>query len=245
MRWAWASMRSNPAAWAFSATAAKALSASAKFFRAPRSWRSATRRRTGPPRVRLLDGLVVLHPRLHLVAHQRVGVAQAKLRVVEIRIDFQRRPVVLEGGVEVAGHAQDFGVRILRIGQVGKRRDVALHGFEGLGILAALRIAVAQVVQGRGIILVDGQRALQRLLRLLVAVLPHHPVSRQVGQPLVFGKHFQQIVHAGDGGDEIIFLGPGNPLDQAGVRRATPWGPAAWPFPAPRWLQRDRCCCRR
>ena len=215
MRWAWASVRSKPAAVSFVGNRGKRFVGLGKVAFA-RPGGGALQRVGQAVRlgVRFLDGLFVLHPRLRLVSHQRIGVPQAELRVVEIGIDFQRRLVVLDGGVEVARHAQDFGIRILRIGQVGKRRHIALHGFEGLGILAALRIAIAQIVQGRRIILVDGQRPLQRLLRLLVAVLPHHPVSRQVGQALVFGKHFQQVVHAGNGGDEIIFLCPGNPLDQ-------------------------------
>jgi len=67
-------------------------------------------------RVRFLDGLFVLHPRLRLVAHERVGIRQAELRIGEPGIDFQRRPVVLERAIEVARHAQDLGIRILRIG---------------------------------------------------------------------------------------------------------------------------------
>ena len=107
-----------------------------------------------------------------LIAHQRIGVGQTKLRVDEPGIDFQRRPVVLKGAVKVAGHTQDFGIRILGIGQSRQHRDVALHHFEGLGILAALRVAIGQIVQGRRIIPVDGQRLLQRLLRLLVLFCP-------------------------------------------------------------------------
>ena len=58
--------------------------------------------------------------RLFLIAHQRVSIAQTQLRADEIRIDLQRRLIMLKRAVELPSHALEFSVRIMRIGLVGQ-----------------------------------------------------------------------------------------------------------------------------
>ena len=121
--------------------------------------------------LRALDGLVVLRSRPDLIALQRVGVPQPKLRRNESRINFQGCAVMLERRVEIARHAQDLSIGVLWVRFAGKDSDIALHGGERLVELAVSGIAVSQIIQRRGIVLVDRQRALEYLLCLLVAVL--------------------------------------------------------------------------
>ena len=52
--------------------------------------------------VRLLDSQIVFGSGLNLLPHQRIGVAQTKLGIIEFRIDLQGRAIVLDRAVKVA-----------------------------------------------------------------------------------------------------------------------------------------------
>ena len=54
-----------------------------------------------------------------LLAHQRIGVGNADLRAMEVRIDPQRQAVMLQRFIVAACHAQDFGIGILGIRLMG------------------------------------------------------------------------------------------------------------------------------
>ena len=93
MRCACASIRSKPVAWAFSAAASKRLVGFGKIVLArPGGGALQSVGQAVRAGVRMLHGLFVFHPRLRLVAHQRIGVSQAQLRIVEMQDRFSAPP---------------------------------------------------------------------------------------------------------------------------------------------------------
>ena len=183
--------------------------------------------------MREADGLVVFHAGLLLIAHERVGVAEPELRSHEVRIDLERGAIVLQRALEVSRHAQQFTVRILRIRLLGQQRDVAIHRRKRLVELAVASLDVSQIVQRRGKILVDRQRLLQQALRLIVAVLSHQPVAREIEQVLVLGIHLQHVVHGRDAAEEVAVLHLGNPGDHQLLARSRLGSALPWPARAP------------
>ena len=65
-----------------------------------------------------------------------------------------------ERAFEIPGHAQQFAVRVLRIGLFGEQHDVTVHRGERLGEVAVAGFDVSKIVERGGKILVDGQRLL-------------------------------------------------------------------------------------
>ena len=72
-------------------------------------------------------GIEILPPRSRLLAHQGIGVGNADLRAVEVRIDPQRQAIMLQRFIVAPRHAQDFGIRILRVWLTGQQLDIMLH----------------------------------------------------------------------------------------------------------------------
>ena len=161
--------------------------------------------------VSVADGLFVFRAGLVLIAHESVGVAESELRGHESGIDSESRAIVSERALEVPGHAQQFSVRILRIGFLWQHRDVAVHRRECLRKLAVAGLDISQIVQCGGKILIDGEGLLKEALRLIVAVLSHQPIACEVEQVLVVGIHLEHVVHSGDAAEEITVLHFGNP----------------------------------
>ena len=128
------------------------------------------------------DGLVVFDASLLLIAHESVRVAETELRGHEVGIKLERGAIVQERALEVARHAEQFSVGILRVGLFGKQRDVTVHRGEGLGELPVARVDISEIVERRGIVLVDGESLLKEALRLVVAVFSHQPVAREIKQ---------------------------------------------------------------
>ena len=139
--------------------------------------------------------------------------AQTELRGYEIRINLERGPIMRERPLEVPCHAQQFAVGILRIRLFGQHGNVAIHGRECLVKLAIAGLDVSQIVQRGREILVNGQRLLKEALRLVVAVLSHQPVAREIEQMLVVGIHLQHVVHGRNAAQEVAFLHLGDPCN--------------------------------
>ena len=66
------------------------------------------------------DGLVVFTASGCLLSHERIGIGDPDLRRLKCRIDFQGLSIMLECTARIARHAQDFGIRVLRIGLAGQ-----------------------------------------------------------------------------------------------------------------------------
>ena len=101
----------------------------------------------------------------------------------------------------------------MRIGLLGKDHDITVHGREGFRKLAGARVHVGRIVERGGIILVESKRALEELERLLVAVLSHQPIAREINQVLILREHGQHVIHGRDAGDVVAFLHVRDPLD--------------------------------
>ena len=72
-------------------------------------------------------------------------------------------------------------------------------------------VYVREIVERRRVVLIDGEGLLEKTLRLIVAVFSHQPVTGQIEQTLVAGKHLKHVVHGGNSAQEVAFLDFGNP----------------------------------
>ena len=132
--------------------------------------------------VGLHNGFLILNACLRLISHQRVGIGDSDLRRRKFRVDLQRHAIVDQRFVEVPGHAQQFAVGIVRIRLLGQHGHVAIHHRERFRKLPVARIDISRIIDRRGIVLVDRQRAIQKLQSLIVPVLSHQPVTSEIEQ---------------------------------------------------------------
>ena len=118
---------------------------------------------------------------------------------------------MFDGLIEAPRQAQNLGVRILRIGVVGQRRDVLVHHREGLVELPSVGVVVTDVVHQAGRVgdprmLIYGDDALVLGLRL-------QPPRGHPNHPLVVRVLVEHVVHFGDGGNQLVVGGVLIPLD--------------------------------
>ena len=111
---------------------------------------------------------------------------------------------------------QDFTERILGIGRRRFHFRIAFQGgnsFDGIGI-TRIKVQIAETVEGRGEIRIDLQSCFQQGSRAIIILLKEEPLPGQVQDVLIAGITFQQVVHAGDGGKNVVVLDRSHPADQ-------------------------------
>src|SRR5437870_7101464 len=94
--------------------------------------------------------------------------------------------------------------------------------------MAGIEIQVTETVEGSGEIGIDLQSGFQQGFRAIIVLLEEKPLAGYVQDVLVAGIALQQIVHAGDGGKQVVVLDVGHPTNQepfvgsrAGDRKST------------------------
>ena len=157
------------------------------------------------------DGLVIFQSSLLLIAHQSVSVTQAELRGYEVRINLEGRAIVCQGAFKIPRHAQQFSVRILRIGFFREQGHVTIHDGKRIDKLPVAGLHIRKIVERGRKVFVDGEGLFKKALRLIVAVFAHQPVAREIEQVLVVRIHLQHVVHGGNTAEEVAFLNLSNP----------------------------------
>src|SRR5260221_12680944 len=131
-------------------------------------------------------------------------------------INFQSGGIVLEGALVVAGEAQDFTERVLRVRGVRQHFGVTLKQSDGLlGFgCAGLDVCVAEEVERRRKIRIEAAHGLEDLAGAVVVLLGVQPIREEVEDVLVVGIAFQKIVHGADGGKQVAIANAGHPADE-------------------------------
>ena len=127
---------------------------------------------------------------------------------------------MLERALEISGHAQNFGVGVLRIGLAGQGDDVSIHERRSEFHSSAEAVAVGQVVERRVIIGILFQDIFKNF-RAVIEILLHgtEPFGVDVREPLVIGIAGHEIVHGCDSGDKFAVLGAIHPADEEALVR--------------------------
>ena len=125
------------------------------------------------------NGALVFVTGFRLFAHQGVGIGDAQFGA-KGWINANTLPVLLERGIEFSGHAQNLGVRIVRVGLIWLQCDIALHHGGGFREVTNKGVVVGQLVQCCRIVRVQGQSAFQGGNGLLIAGLAAQPSARDV-----------------------------------------------------------------